>query len=69
MLYYVSSTICYGTPDNPRISSRVYRVSDTTRLGRVIAWQGTKALDTPTWLSPSIWLSEALEQWLAPQEP
>lgn len=62
-LYYVASLTAWGDTRDPRLSARVYRVSDTVRLGSVIAWSGSKALELPPLQSPRAWLEEALAQW------
>ena len=62
-LYYVGTLNLYGTPDNPRVSAAVRRVSDAARIGNVIAWQGTTGLEVPPIQNPRAWLEAALEQW------
>jgi hypothetical protein len=64
MLYYLGSLTVYGTPDDPRISARVWRVSDTTRLGRVEVFSATKCLELPQTATPRWWLEESAERWL-----
>jgi hypothetical protein len=61
-LYYVGAVTLYGKPEDPRISYKVFRVSDTVRIGRSIAWQGLRHLESPATRSPYRWLAEALEQ-------
>jgi len=63
-LYYVGQIVAYQSPENPRINACVRRVSDSQRIGNVIAWQGTKYLELPPLQSPRAWLEEALREWL-----
>lgn len=63
MLYYVGTINLYGTPGNQHVTSTVRRVSDVARLGNIIAWQGTTALELPPVQSPRAWLTEALAEW------
>lgn len=62
MLYRVGTIVVYGGPVDPRLSMRVWRVSDVARMGRVTEWEGVRSYDPSTILSPREWLLEALEQ-------
>lgn len=64
MLYYVGTATVFDTPENPRVSMKVYRVSDVTRLGRVVVWEGTRSLKPVRAGQPHLWLLEALDQLL-----
>lgn len=62
-LYYVGQLLVYGGDRDPRISARVWRVSDFTKLGRLQVWSGLQAIERPTATPPREWLVEALGQW------
>lgn len=62
MLYRVASVVVYGGPLDPRISRRVWRCSDTSRLGRIEEFAGLRSLQVPRSIPPEEWLREALEQ-------
>ena len=62
MLYRVATIAIYGCPRDPRISYRVWRVSDTVRLGRQQETAGLLPIEPPTAASPTAWLQQALAQ-------
>lgn len=69
MLYNVGSITIYGKPGDVRLSGRVWRVSDTTRLGRLEVWSGsTSLLELPP-MPPRDWLRESAAMWLLPPVP
>lgn len=61
MLYRLGQVVAYGTPSDPRLSLRVWRCSDTSRLGRIQEFSGLVPIEPPTDRNPREWLLAALE--------
>ena len=61
MLYRIGQVLVYGTPKEPRLSLRVWRVSDATRIGRIQEFSGLVPIEPPTTRNPREWLLAALE--------
>lgn len=62
MLYRVGQIVVYGTEKDPRLSMRVWKVSNTARIGRIQEFSGLVPLEPPLSRAPREWLLEALEQ-------
>lgn len=60
MLYRVGSLTIYETPNENRISGRVWLVSDLARIGRNEIFHHTQYVHLPEVRSPGLWLLESI---------